>query len=168
MSSPSSSSSIIIIIIIIAVIIDRSYYATIATAAFENNLLLNFCANKTMMDRKISSENTAAAAAAAKGGGIPAEVSFDSNSSVVDVNENNDDEDSDRSKFLVPAATAAITATSSAKVRKGMYETHNLIVFSFHLSDRARYPNQIQKDPLHPDVIWCHEIPLPLSSLRSE
>jgi hypothetical protein len=78
-----------------------------------------------MMDRKVSSENTAAAAAA-KGGGIPAEVSFDSNSPVVDVNESNDDEDSDRNRFLVPAAT---TATSSAKVGKGMYETHNLIEF---------------------------------------
>jgi hypothetical protein len=85
---------------------------------FSNLLLIKSCA-KTMMDRKISSEN--AAAAAAKGGGMPAEVSFDSNSSVVDVNENNDDIDKDRNKFLVPAATAATTATSSAaKVEKGM------------------------------------------------
>ena len=84
-----------------------------------------------MMDRKISSENTAAAAAAAAakgggGGGIPAEVSFDSNSPVVDVNKNYDDKDSDRNKVLVPAATAVTTATSSAKVGKGMYKTHNL------------------------------------------
>ena len=72
-----------------------------------------------MIDRKVSSGNTAAAAAKG-GGGIPAEVSFESNSPVVDVSENNDDKHSDRNKFLVPAATAAITATSSAKVGKGM------------------------------------------------
>ncbi|OEU15433.1 hypothetical protein FRACYDRAFT_240121 [Fragilariopsis cylindrus CCMP1102] len=92
----------------------------------------------TMMECKISSENTAAAAAAAKGGGgIPAEVSFDSNTPVVDVNKNYDDKDSDRNKFLVPAATAATTATSSAKVGKVPYPSFPW-EYPNHNIDRAR------------------------------
>ena len=110
------------------------------------------------MECKISSENTAAAAAAAAakggGGGIPAEVSFDSNSPVVDVNKNYDDKDSDRNKVLVPAATATTTATSSAKVEKGMYETHNLIECFLSICP-IEQDTLDTKDPLHPDMIRC-------------
>ena len=124
------------------------------------------------MDRKISSENTAAAAAAAAakgggGGGIPAEVSFDSNSPVVDVNKNYDDKDSDRNKVLVPAATATTTATSSAKVEKGMYETHNLIECFLSICPIERDILDTKRS-VASSYDTLYKVPLPLSSSRNE